>query len=83
MVIPIGAPNPTAAEAWMNYVYEPKNQANITSYVNYVSPVEGVKPILLRSEPEVGEQPADLPQRRIHQEAASRRRSSPAKRSRA
>jgi spermidine/putrescine transport system substrate-binding protein len=54
MVIPVGAPNPTAAEAWMNYVYEPKNQARITAYVNYVSPVEGVKPILLKSEPEIG-----------------------------
>jgi spermidine/putrescine transport system substrate-binding protein len=54
MVIPVGAPNPTAAEAWMNYVYEPENQAKITEYVNYVSPVEGVKPILLKSEPEIG-----------------------------
>ncbi len=55
MVIPIGAPNPTAAEAWMNYVYVPKNQAKITSYVNYVTPVEGVKPILAKSEPELTE----------------------------
>jgi spermidine/putrescine transport system substrate-binding protein len=54
MVIPIGAPNPTAAEAWMNYVYEPQVQADITEYVNYVSPVEGVKPILLKREPEIG-----------------------------
>ena len=29
MVIPIGAPNPTAAEAFMNYVYDPMNQAQI------------------------------------------------------
>ncbi len=55
MVIPIGAPNPTAAEAWMNYVYVPKNQAKITSYVNYVTPVEGVKPILAKTEPELTE----------------------------
>ena len=41
MVIPVGAPNPTAAEAWMNYVYDPKNQAQIEEYVNYVSPVAG------------------------------------------
>ncbi len=46
MVIPVGAPNPTAAEAWMNYVYDPKNQAQITDYNYYVSPVEGVKQIL-------------------------------------
>jgi spermidine/putrescine transport system substrate-binding protein len=53
MVIPIGAPNPTAAEAWMNYVYVPKNQAKITAYVNYVTPVEGVKPVLAKTEPEL------------------------------
>lgn len=53
MVIPVGAPNPTAAEAFMDYVYVPKNQAQIEAYVNYVSPVENVKPILLKEEPEI------------------------------
>jgi spermidine/putrescine transport system substrate-binding protein len=53
MVIPVGAPNPTAAEAWIDYVYEPAHEAQIEAYVNYVSPVEGVKPILLKEEPEV------------------------------
>lgn len=53
MVIPVGAPNPTAAEAWINSTYEPKNEAQIEAYVNYVSPVEGVKPILLKEEPEI------------------------------
>jgi spermidine/putrescine transport system substrate-binding protein len=54
MVIPIGAPNPTAAEAWMNFVYEPAVQANIAEYVNYVTPVEGVQPILEKRDPELG-----------------------------
>jgi spermidine/putrescine transport system substrate-binding protein len=53
MVIPVGAPNPTAAEAWINYVYEPAVQANIAEYVNYVTPVEGVKPILAKRDPEL------------------------------
>lgn len=51
MVIPTGAPNPTAAEAFMNYVYKPEVQANIAEYVNYVTPVEGVKEILAKREP--------------------------------
>src|SRR5215211_7002180 len=51
MVIPVGAPNPTAAEAWMNYVYDPQNQAQITDYNYYVSPVEGVKEILEKQDP--------------------------------
>lgn len=53
MVIPVGAPNPTAAEAWINYVYDPVNQAQIEAYVNYVSPVEGTKQVLLKKEPEI------------------------------
>jgi spermidine/putrescine transport system substrate-binding protein len=55
MVIPVGAPNPTAAEAWINYVYKPQVQANIAEYVNYVTPVEGVQPILAKRSPELGE----------------------------
>ncbi|MGA9371471.1 MAG: spermidine/putrescine ABC transporter substrate-binding protein [Solirubrobacterales bacterium] len=53
MVIPVGAPNPTAAEAWMNYVYDPAHQAQIEDYVNYVSPVAGTKEVLLKSDPAV------------------------------
>jgi spermidine/putrescine transport system substrate-binding protein len=53
MVIPVGAPNPTAAEAWMNFVYEPEVQANIAEYVNYVTPVEGVKQVLAKRNPEL------------------------------
>lgn len=55
MVIPVGAPNPTAAEAWMNYVYDPEVQANIAEYVNYVTPVEGVKEVLAKREPALAE----------------------------
>ena len=46
MVIPVGAPNPTAAYAWMEYVYEPENQAQIANYNYYVTPVTGVQEIL-------------------------------------
>ena len=53
MMIPVGAPNSPAAIEFMNYVYEPENQAQITEYVNYVSPVAGVKPILEKSDPSV------------------------------
>jgi spermidine/putrescine transport system substrate-binding protein len=51
MMIPVGAPNAEAAYAFMNYVYEPENQAQIAEYVNYVSPVAGVKPILQKKDP--------------------------------
>jgi len=55
MVIPVGAPNPEAAYAFMNYVYEPKNQAQITEYVNYVTPVSGVKEVLAEKDPAMAE----------------------------
>ncbi len=48
MVIPVGASNPDSIYEWINYVYEPENQAQITNYNYYVSPVEGVKEILER-----------------------------------
>jgi spermidine/putrescine transport system substrate-binding protein len=53
MIIPVGAPNPTAAEAFMNYVYDPKHQAQIAEYVAYVTPVEGVKEIFEKTDPEL------------------------------
>jgi spermidine/putrescine transport system substrate-binding protein len=51
MEIPVGAPNPQAAQAFINYVYDPKVQADIAEYINYVTPVRGVKGILARRDP--------------------------------
>ena len=53
MEVPAGAPNPAAAEAFMNFVYDPKVQADIAEYVNYVTPVEGVKQIIAKRNPEL------------------------------
>ena len=61
MVIPVGAPNPTAAEAWMNYVYDPNNQAQITKEVHYVSPVNGVREIFQKTDPELINDPLIFP----------------------
>jgi spermidine/putrescine transport system substrate-binding protein len=52
MVIPVGAPNPTAAEAFLDYVYQPAVAAQIAAYVNYVSPVRGVREVLAETDPE-------------------------------
>ena len=65
MVIPVGAPNPTAAEAWINYVYDPVNQAQIEAYVNYVSPVEGTKEVLLKQEPDIANNPLIFPDKQF------------------
>jgi spermidine/putrescine transport system substrate-binding protein len=61
MEIPVGAPNPTAAEAWMNYVYDPKNQAQIAAYNNYVTPVAGVKQVFEKTDPATAKNPLIFP----------------------
>jgi spermidine/putrescine transport system substrate-binding protein len=48
MVIPIGAANGVAAAEWMNFVYDPVNAARITAYVQFVSPVVGVRDELIK-----------------------------------
>ena len=43
MVIPLGAANGIAAAQWMNWVYDPVNAAKIAAYVQFISPVKGVR----------------------------------------
>ena len=62
-VIPVGAPNTPAAYAFLNFAYTPENAAKITDYVQYVTPVNGVRPILQKEDPEVANDPEDLPDR--------------------
>ena len=61
MEIPVGAPNPTAAEAFMNYVYDPKNQAPIAAYNSYVTPVDGVKEVFQTTNPDLVNDPLIFP----------------------
>jgi spermidine/putrescine transport system substrate-binding protein len=51
MEIPVGAPNPQAAQAFIDFVYDPKVQADIAEWINYVTPVRGVKEILRKRDP--------------------------------
>jgi spermidine/putrescine transport system substrate-binding protein len=61
MVLPVGAPNTTAAEAFMNYVYDPHNQAPIASYNSYVTPVDGVREIFQKTNPDLVNDPLIFP----------------------
>ena len=54
MVIPVGAPNTPAAYEWMNFVYDPEVQVDIAEWVNYVTPVAGVQPLLAKRDKELG-----------------------------
>ena len=52
-VIPNLAQHKKNAELLINYYYEPKVMAAVADYVNYIPPVAGVKPILVKEDPEV------------------------------
>jgi spermidine/putrescine transport system substrate-binding protein len=46
MVVPKGAKNRVEIAKWIDYVYDPVNAARIAAYVNYISPVKGVREAL-------------------------------------
>ena len=53
MTIPVGAPNSAAAIEFMNFVYQPEVAADLAAFINYVTPVEGVKEIFEKEDPEL------------------------------
>jgi spermidine/putrescine transport system substrate-binding protein len=55
MQIPVGAPHAFTAEKFIDFVYRPEIQAPIAAYVNYICPVNGVKEILQKDDPELAE----------------------------
>jgi spermidine/putrescine transport system substrate-binding protein len=65
MMMPAKVENPYAAETMMNYVYEPEVAAKIAAYVNYISPVKGVKEILLKQDPKLANNPLIFPPEEI------------------
>ena len=68
MVIPVGAPNTAAALAWMDFVYKPEVAVDITEYVEYISPVEGVKELLAKRGSPLARERDRLPDRGVHQQ---------------
>jgi spermidine/putrescine transport system substrate-binding protein len=61
MVIPVGAPNVGAAFGWMEFVYEPEVAVDLTEYITYVSPVDGVQELLEKSNPQLAKDPLVFP----------------------
>jgi spermidine/putrescine transport system substrate-binding protein len=61
MAIPAGAPNTAAALEFMNFSYEPEVQADIAEFVNYVTPVAGVREILADRSPKLAQNPLIFP----------------------
>jgi spermidine/putrescine transport system substrate-binding protein len=61
MVVPKGSANIDAAAQWMNFVYDPVQAAQITAWVGYVSPVEGVRAELEKLDASLAEDPLLFP----------------------
>jgi len=55
MVVPKGAKNVDAVAKWVDFVYDPVQAAQITAYVQYLSPVKGVQEELAKIDPELAE----------------------------
>jgi spermidine/putrescine transport system substrate-binding protein len=61
MVIPKGAANIEAAAQWMNFVYDPVQAAQITTWVGYVSPVDGVREEVEKLDADLANDPLVFP----------------------
>jgi spermidine/putrescine transport system substrate-binding protein len=61
MLIPNKARHKTNAERLMDYYYEPEPAAKLAAYINYVCPVDGVKPYLAKIDKDAANNPLIIP----------------------
>jgi spermidine/putrescine transport system substrate-binding protein len=61
MMLPKHVEHPYGAEVLMNYYYEPEVAAKVAAYVNYITPVDGAREILQKTDPELANNPLIFP----------------------
>ncbi|MFF7332490.1 PotD/PotF family extracellular solute-binding protein [Streptomyces sp. NPDC090306] len=61
MLVPNKARHKTNAERLMDYYYEPEPAAELAAYINYVCPVDGVKPYLAKIDKDAANNPLIIP----------------------
>ncbi|MFI9647903.1 spermidine/putrescine ABC transporter substrate-binding protein [Streptomyces sp. NPDC052040] len=61
MLIPNKARHKTNAERLIDFYYEPDQAAALAAYINYVSPVDGVKPYLAKIDRTAADNPLIIP----------------------
>ena len=70
LLMPKHVEHPYAAEQVMNYYYEPEVAAKVAAYVNYITPVAGVREVLAKSDPKLADNPLIFPpddvRKRLH-----------------
>jgi spermidine/putrescine transport system substrate-binding protein len=67
MMLPAKVEHPYAAETMMNYLYDPEVAAKLAAYVNYFSPVKGVKEILTKTDAKLASNPLIFPPEDVQQ----------------
>jgi spermidine/putrescine transport system substrate-binding protein len=60
-VVPNQAQHKKNAEKLINFYYQPDVMADVEDYVNYIAPVKGAKEALLKSDPDVAQNPLIFP----------------------
>jgi spermidine/putrescine-binding protein len=60
-VIPKGSKHKKNAELLINFYYQPDIAAEVADYVNYISPVVGAKEALVKTDPDVANNPLIFP----------------------
>ena len=61
MLIPLGAAHRYTAEKWMDWYYKPDIAAQLTAYVQYVSPVKGTKEEIAKIDESLASDPFIFP----------------------
>lgn len=61
MVMPAGAANRDQAAQFMDFVYDPVEAAQLTAWVQYISPVKGVREEVAKIDPELADNPLIFP----------------------
>jgi spermidine/putrescine transport system substrate-binding protein len=64
-VIPNLAKHKKNAEILIDYYYDPAVMAKVVDYVNYISPVKGVKPLLVKTDAAVASNPLIIPSQEV------------------
>lgn len=53
LMLPAEVQHPYAAEKMFDFLYEPEVAAKLCAYINYISPVDRIRPILEKTDPEI------------------------------
>ncbi|MFI5978477.1 spermidine/putrescine ABC transporter substrate-binding protein [Streptomyces sp. NPDC051452] len=77
MCVPNRARHKTNAERLIDFYYEPEQAAALAAYINYVTPVDGVKPYLARIDKDAANNPLIVPDKAMQARSHAFRSLSP------